>query len=85
MTDVDKDYLKTLLSQYEEKEGILSEKKREVEEALSERSKVVALIASTIAPAKRFNYKGAVVTIVVRGDTFFFRGLGKEGEMVKID
>jgi hypothetical protein len=77
--------LKDLCVQYDAADAEVSERKAALEQALQARSAIVKAISGEIAPKKKFIRGGKEITIVARGDTFFFRGSKSETGLVEID
>lgn len=77
--------LKELCETYDQKNETVEVKKKELELALAARSEVVHKIASLVAPKKKFIRAGKELTIVIRGETAFFRGSKQESGLVEID
>lgn len=77
--------VKELCSEYDRADLDVSDKKSALENSLKTRSDIVKNIAVSIAPKKKFIRAGREVTIVQRGETFFFRGSKGEGGLLEID
>ena len=71
MTDIN-----NLYAAFIETDALWEERKRQVEESYSLRSDAVKAIAQAIAPSKKFVHNGKELTVVVRGDSWFLRGVG---------
>lgn len=69
--------LKELFVEYDKRDKKWNDLKEELEEAVRQRSAVVKQIAESVAPKKKVVRNGATLTIVVRGETYFFRGAAK--------
>lgn len=76
--------LKELFAQYDQADAHWEDKKVELEKAAQERSEVVKQIALAIAPKKKLSRNNRELTIVVRGETYFFRG-GKSTDVVVVE
>jgi hypothetical protein len=77
MSESEKDALRQLFIQYDEKEQALELAKSEVEKCMEERSEILQEIKDGFGEGP-YNWKGNVVKIVKRGSTLFFRGKGQK-------
>ena len=77
--------LKELCIEYDAANARVDECKKALVEAEQARSEIVKRIASEIAPKKKFIRAGKEVTIVARGNTFFFRGSKSESGLVEVE
>ena len=77
--------LKELCLDYDKATAEVEAKKAELDVALQARSKIVEAISKEIAPKKKFLRAGKEITIVIRGDTFFFRGSKQESGLVEVE
>jgi hypothetical protein len=83
---VDVGKLKKLMGKYEAADGVLTEARTAVDEAMAARSEVVKKVAEAIAPKTKFRYQGRELLISHRGDSWFFRGPKKdEPGLVEVD
>ncbi len=73
----EKDALRLLFTQYDEKEQALLLAKAEVEKCTNERSEILQEIKDGFGEGP-YNWKGNVVKIIKRGSTLFFRGKGQK-------
>lgn len=78
------DQVRALFEEYDEKDREWDAAKVAVETATIARSAVVEKIAKLIAPRKKLMRNGQALTLVVRGNTFFWRGLGKEKDVFEV-
>lgn len=60
------------------------EAKKALEAATVVRSNAVKAIAEEIAPKKKLLREGCELTIVVRGETYFFRGKSDKSDLVEV-
>lgn len=74
MSEIDKDKLMQLFSQYEGNDSKVDECKREMDRAIKDRSDTVELILAANNGKKKIRRNGKEMSIVVRGNTHFFRG-----------
>ena len=77
--------LQELMAYYDETNTAWEEKKAELEQAARRRSEVVKQIAEAIAPKKRVIRHGRELTVVQRGETYFFKGNSKSSDAVEVD
>jgi uncharacterized protein YacL (UPF0231 family) len=77
MIDI-KDELTKLMSSFDEANTEWKNKKKEVEVAYRKQSDIVEAVAKALGSTKKFKWKGMELTIVIKGGTFFFRGLPKD-------
>jgi cell division protein FtsB len=77
--------LKELFSQYDQADAHWEIKKAELEKATRERSEVVKQIALAIDPKKKLLRAGRELTVVVRGETYFFRGAKSSSDVVEVE
>ena len=76
--------LKEKFAAYKECDARVETLKAQLDKALKEKSEFVKAIAIEIAPKKRIIHGGKELTVVVRGDTYFFKGEGKAADAVEI-
>lgn len=77
--------LKELCTRYDEADAVVAAKQAEVEAAIKARSEAVKAIGEAIAPAKKFVRAGQQITVVTRGDLFFFRAPKEIEGLVSVD
>jgi len=77
--------LKELFAEYDNMDDKVSQAKQALEEVLKARSDVVRKIGTEIAPKKKLTRGGRELTIVVRGETHFFRGAKSDDDKVVVD
>lgn len=82
MSQSEKEALRNLFTQYEEKEDALNAAKSEVERCMNERSEVLQEIRDGFGEGP-YNWNGNVVKIIKRGNTLFFRGKGQK-EVIEV-
>lgn len=76
--------LKELCGQYDVADSEVETQKRILDEAIRKRSDIVKSIAGVLAPKKKFIKGGKEITIVVRGETYFFRGSKQDSGLVEV-
>ena len=78
--------LQELFVEYDQADRAWEEKKKELEEATRLRSNAVKAIAESpeLKGKKKITRHGATLTIVVRGDTYFFRGKPSADDAVEV-
>lgn len=76
--------VRELFTQYDLRDAAVEHAKAELDKALQVRSEVVKQIGEMIAPAKRITRNGKELTLVVRGNTYFWRGKGKPGDTFEV-
>jgi hypothetical protein len=76
--------MKAALVQYDAADKKVEDIKAQLEVALSERSNVVKTILGANDGVKKFRRSGKELTIVIRGDTYFFRGSKEKGNLVDV-
>lgn len=85
MSEDQKANISQLFSEYDQYSAKLREAEAEVERLTGMRSEVVKKIGGIIAPRKKLERGGKLLTIVQRGETAFFRGAGEDPGIFKID
>jgi len=78
--------LQELFVEYDKADAEWEQKKTELEEATRVRSDKVKAIAESpeLKGKKKITRKGATLTIVARGDTYFFRGKPSADDAVEV-
>lgn len=76
---VDTSRLSDLFAQYREADEEVAEAERMKEAAVSKRSRIVKEISEAVG-GKKVRYRGDKLTIVQRGETWFFRGRERKEE-----
>lgn len=84
MSEVDKAQLVALLAQYDQKNSAVAECKLAAVKAEFDRSKVVQAILDANGGKKKLRRNGQELTIVVRGDTFFFRSSKDSSDITEV-
>ena len=77
--------LQELFAQYDAADAAWEQRKVELDQATRARSEVVKQIALAIAPKKKLLRQGRELTVVVRGETFFFRGAKSSTDVVEVE
>ena len=77
MIDIKGDLTK-LMGSFDAANAEWKAKKAEVETAYRKQSDIVENVAKLLGTQKKFRYKGMELTIVIKGNTYFFRGLPKD-------
>ena len=76
--------LKTMFAEYDLLDQSVNKAKDALEKALVARSKSVKTIAVAIAPKKKLLRNGRELTLVVRGNTYYFRGSKSTDDLVEV-
>lgn len=84
MSEVDRMRLLALFSQYEEKDTAVAECKRAAVTAEKTRSDVVRSILEANGGKKKIRRNGQELTIVIRGETHFFRGSKQSDDVTEV-
>ena len=77
MIDIKGDLTK-LMGSFEGTNSEWKNKKKEVDDTYRKMSDIVLSISKLLGTQKKFRYKGMELTIVIKGNTYFFRGLPKD-------
>lgn len=79
MNEVDKDRLVALFVEYDRKDQVVEKKRKDLEKSIKDRSDTVKDILEANLGMKRIRRAGKEYSIVIRGETYFFRGGKGEG------
>lgn len=76
--------LKEMFVEYDRLDVIVDEAKAALEKATVARSQSVKEIATAISPKKKLLRNGRELTLVTRGETYFFRGSKNMDDLVEV-